>query len=81
VVIPLMYFEGNWLGNDELKDKAIQLATTLSAENNKYIRLFNELGISAQDASESQALLHLYQQYCTPKKCLSCAFGHDILNE
>lgn len=32
-------------------------------------------------ASQSQALLELYSQYCTLKKCLSCEVGKEILKK
>lgn len=80
-VIPLMYFEGRWAGKEELKEQSLTLAGEIASENNKITRLYRSLGIRAENALESQAMLKLYHHYCVPKKCLSCAFGHDILNE
>ncbi len=81
VNIPLMYFEGDWLSNDLLKDAAIELANKLPAEENRITRLFKVNGIVPHTALESQACIQLYHNYCKHKKCLSCSFGYEILTK
>ncbi len=54
-------------------------AKEIKAEKNKVLRIFSILGVHAINAHESQALLHLYQQYCTKNKCLQCAVGKYLL--
>ncbi len=51
----------------------------LPPENNRYIRLWEKLGIGAVDAWDSQSLVGLYQSGCCNKRCLDCPVGKQIL--
>ena len=44
------------------------------------IREFKSIGIVAENAMQSQALIQLKNNYCQRKRCLSCRFGHVLLN-
>ena len=37
------------------------------------------VGLVAESAAESQALLTLRRDYCEPRRCLECAIGHCLL--
>jgi hypothetical protein len=50
-------------------------------ESNQYIESFNNFGVKAKNASDSQALIQLFTNYCTHKKCLNCNIGHNILRD
>ena len=47
----------------------------LPAEANHVTRLFAEAGLTAHSAQESQALLQLHADYCTPQRCHRCPFS------
>ena len=47
----------------------------LPAETNHVTRLFAEAGLTARSAQESQALLQLHTDYCTPQRCHRCPFS------
>lgn len=47
----------------------------LPAEANHVTRLFAEAGLTARSAQESQALLQLHTDYCTPQRCHRCPFS------
>ena len=47
----------------------------LPAETNHVTRLFAEAGLTAHSAQESQALLQLHTDYCTPQRCHRCPFS------
>lgn len=51
----------------------------LSAEDNRITRGMKEIGFSNTQAFESQALIHLYKNYCSFKKCTKCGIGHALL--
>jgi hypothetical protein len=51
----------------------------LPAEQNNIITGFEKLGINAQNAFESQALIELKNKYCALKKCLHCRVGLSLL--
>jgi len=51
----------------------------MKAESNHLIRKWASLGIRANNAMESQALLQLYNVYCKQKRCLDCQIGADSI--
>ena len=51
----------------------------LKYEDNKIIRYYKEAGVEVESAMKSQALIHLHQQYCIPRKCLNCRVFNQIL--
>ena len=61
------------------EDTFLSLIQEVSSEKNGIISKFLDLGICSKNAMESQALLQLKNNYCTAKKCLSCAIGNSLL--
>jgi hypothetical protein len=60
-------------------DRSLKLLESLPGEHNNIIADFNSLGVKANSAFESQALLELKNYYCNYKKCLECSLGNKIL--
>jgi hypothetical protein len=60
-------------------DRSLKLLESLPGEQNNIIADFDSLGIKANSAFESQALLELKNYYCNYKKCLQCGVGNKIL--
>jgi len=79
VVVPFYFLYGEHQNKLYLKDRALQLLEALPAEDNMVIRKWTVAGIEAENALESQALLHLKSRYCELKRCLSCGIGHKII--
>jgi hypothetical protein len=78
-VAPVLFIYGRLSMRQELCDKALSLLHETPAENNAMLRNWKTIGVSAQHAADSQALIELKKNYCTPKKCLQCPIGHIIL--
>ncbi len=78
-VAQVLFAYGIHNNQNEPKDKALMLLENIEAENNAIIRKFNELGIGAANALQSQAMLHLRKQYCTSKRCLECRIGQLLI--
>lgn len=78
---PIVFAYGQYTGNTELKERALDWWEELSPENNQIIRKWAERGISAGTALESQGLLHLKNNYCDKSKCLNCSFGNKVLHK
>ena len=70
-VVPYLYTRGK-------ENEAIKILEKLPPENNSIIRQWKELGQKVESAADSQALLHLYQHFCQPSKCLNCDIGYRI---
>lgn len=79
-VVPYIYSQGIWKGEDELTENAIRLLQTIPAEKNNLTKQWGELGFSAKTAFDSQALIELINLGCKQKNCLFCSIGKSILN-
>ncbi len=73
-VIPYKYaYELN--GNT---DKAINWLKKIKTEDNAIIRQWAMLGQEVRTAADTQALIHLYQNYCQPHLCFNCHVGYQV---
>lgn len=80
-VAPILFAYGRHSMKEQLEDKALALLDELKAEDNTVVRMWQECGISAQTAADSQALLQLKRQYCDRKDCLRCRIGYEYLKQ
>ena len=77
-IIPLrfVYRKGMGTRNDM---SFMNLLRQLPPEKNNIICKFNEYGIGAKTAFESQGLLQLKNNYCNKNECLKCSIGNFLL--
>lgn len=80
-VVHFLFLYGNEKGNNASKDRAIEFLTSLPPEQNNITQGFEKLGVKAQNAFESQALIELKNKYCALKKCLHCRVGLSLLRK
>ena len=74
-----MFLYGKSKGIDDLSERAIDILESLPSENNSIIIKWGKLGIKAENAFDSQALLQLKNVYCNQKKCLNCQIGNQLI--
>ena len=80
-VVPLLLAYAQWQGDDERCEKALNLLEEMPPESNRYINQWKEAGIEVKSAMDTQALLHLFKNYCQPHKCLRCRIGCWLLKK
>ena len=78
-VVPLLFCYGKLHKDESVCDTAIQFLEDTEAEDNAIIRHYAQCGIKAENAMQTQALLHLYNMYCKRKRCLECRIGAVLL--
>jgi hypothetical protein len=78
-VIPFVFVYGRVINRQSLCDKALSWLSLLPPEKNNITRRFGKLGVQAENAMQSQALIRLKTHYCDRKQCLHCAIGHRLL--
>lgn len=78
-LVPILFAYANYIGDENLKDEAIELLHHIEGENNRLTKAWISLGIQVNTAYESQSLIQLVQNYCTRRDCQRCAIGHQIL--
>lgn len=77
--VPVLFAYGRHRGDETLCSRALDIISQLKAEKNRIVRLWNECGLSAATAADSQALIQLKTVYCDRKDCLRCRFGYEYL--
>lgn len=78
-VVPLLFCYGKLHKDESVCDTAMQFLEGTQAEDNAIIRHYASCGIKAENAMQTQALLHLYNMYCKRKRCLECRIGNVLL--
>lgn len=78
-VVTFLYAYGLHKGNRVLCARAGSFLEELKAENNYITRMWEQCGMKASNAADSQALIQLKKKYCDKKKCLYCRIGYEYL--
>ena len=80
-VIPYKYAYALHHNNLAKAEKAAALMEHIAPENNVIIRQWRVLGQQIHNAADTQALLHLYQNYCQHHECINCEVGYKIFQD
>lgn len=72
VVAQLQIFYSEYTMRSDLDSRGIELLEQLPAESNLFMNRWQKLGIKAENALESQALLQLTKEYCASMRCDKC---------
>ncbi|MGS2763905.1 DUF2851 family protein [Sinomicrobium sp. M5D2P9] len=79
-VIPVKFCYSRYTGKD-VNALIFDIATNLNPETNRITDKYDILGVKAENAKDSQALLQLYNTYCAKNRCLECTIGHQLLKQ
>ena len=77
--MPFLFVYGKSIQEERYCERALRWLEQIDAEDNAIIKMWKDIGIEAQSAYQTQALLQLKKQYCDQKHCLDCAIGNKIL--
>ncbi len=80
-VIPYKYAYAMYRQNSRKAAEAMELMEQIPAENNTVVRQWRVLGQEVKNAADTQALLHLYQNYCQHHECINCEVGYQIFQD
>lgn len=78
-IVPILYSYGKHRKDTALCSKAEDHLHLLPPEDNGIIRNWGKMGIHANCAADSQALIQLKKEYCNKKRCLDCQFAYRHL--
>lgn len=76
-VIPYKYA---YTQHQHIED-AIEWLNNIPKEDNTIIRQWAMLGQDIRSAADTQALIHLYQNYCQPHLCFNCHVGYQVFGQ
>jgi hypothetical protein len=78
-ICPLLFAYGSIYGKDTYMEKAINYLQKIKPERNHIGHMWKNFNFVFNHAGHSQGGIHLFQNYCTYKKCTSCSIGNEIL--
>ena len=78
-IAPIQFLYAARQDTHKLQERSLQLLETVPAEKNNITRLWAENDWHVVNAAQSQALLQLYNNYCSEKRCLECTIGLNII--
>lgn len=80
-IIPFYFAYGEINGKDNLKERALEFSEQLPSEKNSIVTNWKEVGVTATNSFDSQALIHLTNVYCAKKRCVDCRIGIKIIGK
>lgn len=80
-VIPYKYAYAMHQNNPVKAEQTAELMESIAPENNVIVRQWRILGQQVHNAADTQALLHLYQNYCQHHECINCEVGYKIFQD
>ncbi len=78
-IAPIQFLYASRQHTEELREQSLNLLESVPAEKNSILTVWKDHGWAAENAAQSQALIQLYNNYCTNKRCLECAVGLAII--
>jgi len=80
VIVPMLFVYGRNRDHRLYCDRAVNLLEDLKPEANRITAEWKRIGIDAANASDSQALNQLLNEYCRKKRCLECRNGQKLIS-
>lgn len=80
-VIPYKYAYALAYQHPDRAQRAIQVLEQITPEDNHIIRQWKLLGQHIRNAADTQALIHLFQNYCQHHRCIHCEVGHQVFEQ
>ncbi len=80
-VIPVLLLYGKEKDKPEITEKALNFLENIKPEKNNIVKKWEKSGLKIKNAYFSQALIQLYNEYCTKKRCLDCRIGHLYIKQ
>jgi hypothetical protein len=80
-VAPFLFYFGRHRQENEICEQAFTLLRDTPTESNHILDEWRRLGVTSINAFTGQALIGLYNDLCSKKKCLICALGTEILRK
>ncbi len=78
-IVPVLFAYGLYHKNEAVKEKALKWLSNISPEQNTITKHWKARQVTNANAAESQALIELKNNYCTPRRCIECAVGNAVL--
>lgn len=81
VTVPLIFTYGDYMREEHLKDKAIELLEKINREQNRIVDTWKAGGVIMESAFDSQAIIQLNNEYCEKELCWRCPIGKKVISD
>lgn len=78
-VAVILFAYGRNRNEEQFIDRALRILEICDGEKNAITDNWRRLRVESKHSLDSQALIQLYNRYCTPKKCLDCMIGLKLI--
>jgi len=78
-VVPMLFAYGREMAQETYCDQAFDFIEMCKAEKNAITKHWQQYGINADGAGQTQALIQQQREYCDKRQCLRCRFGYQYL--
>ena len=78
-VVPMLFAYGREMAQETYCDQAFDLIEICQPEKNAITKHWQQYGINADSAGQTQALIQQQREYCDKRQCLRCRFGYQYL--
>jgi hypothetical protein len=79
-VIPVLFIYGKSRDSLDICEKALSFLEEIGPEENSITNEWRSVGIGAESAFYSQALIRLRNNYCKKRRCLDCRIGGRLVS-
>lgn len=81
VIAPFLLVYGRHTGQSDLVEKALDIFSKTKPEHNRITLLFKDFFPEELNGGDTQALLHLKENYCDQLRCTDCQIGQYLLSK
>ena len=77
---PLLAAYGYESDDHQYIEKGLIWLQNIKPEENKKTKIWTETGVELKSAFDSQAAIHMTDNFCLKKRCLECSIGMSLIN-
>lgn len=81
LTVPMMFAYADYIGDEKLKETALDLLEKINCEDNKFINAWRTHGVVMESAFDSQAMLQLGNEFCLKELCWQCPVCKRVLRK
>ncbi len=78
-IVPILIAYGKLADDQHQIERAVELLQQLPAEKNKIITYWQEVGVVAKSAFDTQGLIEQHNHMCLKRQCLNCVVGTTLI--
>ncbi len=80
-IVPFLFLYSKEKNEKKFQNRALSFLEQLDPEKNAIIKKWENIGIKAASALQTQGLIELKHNYCDYKKCLDCRIGNELIRK